>query len=497
MPRPNILLLFTDQQRWDTIHAGGNPVIKTPNLDRLVREGVLFSNAFTASPVCVSARCSLIHGQYPHRTGCTDNADPMPTDRPTLMSLLTDAGYRTHGVGKMHFTPDSQALRGFETRERQEELLRRVEDDDYLPYLQANGYGHVLDPMGPRGEMYYIPQVSQVPARLHATQWVGDRSVAFLREHAEEDGDRPFFLFSSYIHPHPPFSPPTPWNKLYRGPLMPLPKRPPQSEALWTYMNRHQNRYKYRDNGIDDNLLRVMKAHYYACISFVDYQVGRLLEALEETGALDNTLILFTSDHGELLGDYYCFGKRSMLDSAARVPLIARLPGRFRQGAVCDTATSLVDVMPTALAVADVSAGEATLDGLDLAEVAERGDLAERTVYSQHLRRERGTYMAVRREEKYFFSAADRREFYFHRVEDPDETRNRAGLPFCRDEVEALRGDLVDRFRADGYEEPLEAAGWRAFDPPPEPAGPDPDAGLLVQDAPWSLPLQRIPGYTE
>ncbi|MGI6381572.1 MAG: sulfatase-like hydrolase/transferase [Anaerolineae bacterium] len=106
MPRPNILLFFTDQQRADTIHAGGNPVIRTPNLDRLASEGVRFSSAYTPSPVCVSARCSLIHGQYAHNTGCAYNGDPMPADRPSFMQLLTDAGYRTHGIGKMHFTPD-------------------------------------------------------------------------------------------------------------------------------------------------------------------------------------------------------------------------------------------------------------------------------------------------------------------------------------------------------------------------------------------------------
>ena len=200
----------------------------------------------------------------------------------------------------------------------------------------------------PRGEMYYIPG-SQVPARLHATQWVGDHSEAFIREHARtredarEGGDRPFFLFSSYIHPHPPFAPPTPWNKLYRGPLMPLPKRPAQREALWTWANRHQNRYKYRDNGIDDNLLRVIKAHYYACISFVDYQVGRLLAALEETGMLDDTLILFASDHGELLGDYDCFGKRSMPDSPRACRSWPGCPAAFGR-ARRDAATSLVDI---------------------------------------------------------------------------------------------------------------------------------------------------------
>ncbi|MHB0876221.1 MAG: sulfatase family protein, partial [Anaerolineae bacterium] len=313
--RPNVVLILTDQQRADAMGAAGNPVIRTPHLDRMARDGVLFTSAYTPAPVCVPARCSLLYGQYPHNTGCFDNSDSMPTDRPSLMERLAGAGYRTHGIGKMHFTPDSQALRGFDSRERQEEIVGRVEEDDYLQWLHAAGFAHVYDPFGQRGEMYYVPQVAQMPARFHGSQWVGDRAVHFLEQRQAD----PFFLMVSFVHPHPPFSPPTPWNKLYRGALMPLPKRPAGYEALQTHVNRYQNRYKYRDAGQDDNLLRVMKAFYYGCVSFVDYQVGRVLRALEQTGALDDTLVLFTSDHGEFLGDYGCFGKRSMLDAAARV----------------------------------------------------------------------------------------------------------------------------------------------------------------------------------
>ncbi|MEX2680455.1 MAG: sulfatase [Candidatus Sigynarchaeota archaeon] len=331
----------------------------------MAREGVLFTSAYTPSPVCVPARCSLVYGQYPHRTGCADNGDPMPNDRPSLMQLLSEAGYRTHGIGKMHFTPDLQALRGFQTREYQEELRARVEEDDYLRFLHANGFEHVYDPMGCRGEMYYIPQPAQVPARFHATQWVGDRAVEFI---CQADRKRPFFLFASFIHPHPPFSPPTPWNKLYRGPLMPLPKRPEQCEALHTYMNRFQNRYKYRDNGLDNNLLRVMKAYYYACISFIDCQIGRILAALEETGQLDNTLILFTSDHGEFLGDYNCFGKRSMLDAAARIPLVVRYPGKVAAGKTSDALQSLVDLAPTFLSLLGIPI-PSLMSGVDQAGV--------------------------------------------------------------------------------------------------------------------------------
>jgi arylsulfatase len=491
MPRPNILLLFTDQQRADTLHAAGNPIIKTPNLDRLAGEGVLFESAYTPSPVCVPARCSLIYGQYPHHTGCTDNPDVMPDDRPSMMDLLAEAGYRTHGVGKMHFRPDPHALRGLQTRERQEEGVGSVAEDEYLTFLRDHGFGHVHDPMGQRSEMYYIPQPAQMPAHLHATHWVGDRSLAFLRD---RDRSEPFFLFSSFIHPHPPFSPPTPWNKLYRGPLMPLPTIPHQAEALHTYTNRHQNRYKFRDNGLDYNLLRTMRAYYYACISFIDYQVGRIVAELEEQGILDDTLILFASDHGEFLGDYGCFGKRSMLDAAARVPLIARWPERFAQGGRCAVPTSLVDVMPTALQAAGVAPGAARLDGLDLADVA-ANPAQERTVYSQFQREALGLYMAVDRRHKYVYSAPDRREFLFDRVQDPDETRSRAGIAFCQEDVRRMKAGLLDTFRQAGMLAPLDGDDWRLYPQPEEPR--DPDAGLLIQDHRWSAPYLRIEGYSD
>jgi len=182
--QPNILHIFTDQQRADTIAALGNPVIRTPNLDRLAGQSVAFTHAYTPSPVCVSARCSMIYGQYPHATGCHDNIAMPADDRQSLMGALTEAGYRTHGVGKCHFMPDSQAMRGFQTRERQEELVRCPEDDDYLVFLRANGFGHITDPHGARGETYYLPQPAQMPARLHPSQWVGDRCVAFIEGQA-------------------------------------------------------------------------------------------------------------------------------------------------------------------------------------------------------------------------------------------------------------------------------------------------------------------------
>ena len=467
MDRPNILLLFTDQQRYDTIHAAGNPVIKTPNLDQLAREGVRFSSAFTPSPVCVSARCSMIHGRYPHETGCANNGDPMPAQGATMMQVLSDAGYRTHGIGKMHFVPDRHALRGFQSRERQAEIPRPDPDDDYMRFLADKGFSHVYDPGGVRGDTYYIPQTSQLPANLHPTQWVGDRAAAFIKE---ADAGSPFFLFASFLHPHPPFSPPTPWNKLYRAAAMPLPKRPHRMGSLLTYANRHQNRRKGRDDGIDNNLLGVIKAYYYACISFVDYQIGRILQALQEKGRLEDTLILFTSDHGEFLGDYDCFGKRSMLDPASRVPMIARYPKRFPRGHVCDTPVSLVDVMPTFLSVAGQSANTSDLPGKDLAGIADQeassGADGERIVYGQYASAGEGIYMAVNRQWKYFYSAADRREYLVDRIRDPQEMRNCAGDWDSQVALASMRDGLIQRLRSQGATACLDGDQWRQFEQP-------------------------------
>lgn len=489
MKKKNALLIFTDQQRFDTLAAAGNPHIKTPNLDRLVREGTRFSSAYTPSPVCVPARCSMHYGQYPMNTGCFENNFDMPEDRPSVADALADAGYRTHAIGKRHFTPDPEAPRGFQSLEKQEEMASNVRNDDYLQYLEANGCGYAIEPHGVRGEAYYVPQLSTLPPQHHPTQWVGDRTVEWLKE----QGDQSFFLFSSFIHPHPPFSPPTPWHKLYRGPDMPLPKMAEDNESLHLYTNCRQNRYKGRDAGRDIRLHQLIKSYYWASISFIDFQVGRILQTLEETGKLDSTLIIFTSDHGEFLGDYNCFGKRSFLDSAARVPMLCHLPGTFEAGAVCNTPVSLVDVMPTALAVAGESAEN--MDGEDLAKVA-GGSSSRDVVFGHYQGAHAGIYMAVSRDWKYIWSAADNKELLFDRIKDPDETRNRACNVACGTAVRKMRKLLQDHIRTmPGHENVVDGNGWIAKEPVTLPD--DPDAGLIVQDPTCFLDRLHIPGYSE
>lgn len=486
--RPNILFLLTDQQRFDTVRALGNPVIKTPALDRLASEGTAFTSAYTPSPVCVAARCSFTFGQYPFHTKCYDNGFKFPEGRTSFVEALARSGYRTHGIGKCHFVPDG--LYGFQTRERQEEIVRDPQGDDYVRFLHEQGFKHVCDPHGIRGEMYYVPQPAQMPSRLHPTNWVGERAVHFIEEKRPEN--EPWYLYASFIHPHPPFAPPNPWHKLYRAPMMPLPKMPPDAEALWTLFNRKQNRSKYRDAGLDLHLIRCMRAYYFACISFIDFQVGRILKSLEQTGQLDRTLIVYSSDHGELLGDYGCFGKRTMLDSACRVPLLVRQPGRFAAGGRCEKPASLVDIAPTCLNAAGAKVDTHALDGVDLADLA-AGRAPREAVYSQLMHGPRGLYMACGERWKYIRSAADRREMLFDRLEDPAETRDRAGVGFFKEPLDKMRKRMIDTLEAAGETDALEGSAWKTHPLGEMPA--NPDDGLMVQDHPWAD--TKLPGYTD
>ncbi len=466
--QPNILLLFTDQQRFDSIGALGNPIIRTPVIDRLCKEGTVFTRCYTPSPVCVPARAAMVTGLPPHCTCCWDNCTNIDPEVPSFMEKLTVRGYQTHGVGKMHFTPTRRRMWGFQSRD-----ISERSDDDYRAFLDKNGFDYVLDVHGTLGEMYTIPQVSLMPAHLHESAWVADCSIDFVKR---RDTGNPFFLWSSFFSPHPPFDAPTPWNFLYWAGQMPPPFRPSGCEDLLNYWNEFQNRTKYRGQGFDEMLMRTIKAYYYASISFVDYQIGRILEALGKE--IDNTLIIFTSDHGELLGDYGCMGKRCMLDAAARIPLIVRWPGGEMAGLECDAPVSLLDIHPTLLAASGHPDSHVHREGQNLYKILTDENKRE-IVFSQFQTGKLGLYMAVTRNFKYIYSAADEREWFFDLQIDPQETHNYANNALYADELKSLRQALFDRYNYDGYSEILDRDNWRLFGK--QKLASHSDEGLMVQ----------------
>ena len=485
--RPNVLLLFTDQQRYDTIAAGGNDLIRTPALDRLCSTGVMFDRSYTSSPVCVSARYSLLTGLYPHRSGCADNGHPMDQTLPTLPGMLSEAGYQTRAIGKMHFNPTRHTF-GFERMELSEEIPGRVEDDEFLQHLVETPYKHVNEPHGIRSELYYIPQTSQLPPERHTTHWTADRTIQFLRD---RDRDRPFFTWTSFIKPHPPFDPPVPWNKLYRAHEMPPAERSARVDELMTWHMRNQNHYKRRDAGADENMISAMRAAYYACVSFIDYNVGRILDELEAQGELENTLIIYTSDHGELLGDYGSYGKRCFYDSAARVPMIVSWPGKAPAGEVYTDPVSTVDLLPTIAEAAGVPWEEDKVDGVPLQRIL-IGENKREYILGQLNREGAGVYFIFDGRYKYIYSAPDQKEYLLDTRTDSLETRNHALVDGGKPHLLRLRKTLIERFKKDGYTLPLEGNRWREYPPAKLPP---PTQATGNQDARWTNPYLHIPGY--
>lgn len=476
----NILLLFTDQQRFDTIHALGNRIIKTPVLDKLVQEGVSFENAYTPCPVCVPARFSMHTGKMPHRTGIYENRK-IPYGFHSFMEILSEHGYQSFGAGKMHFTFPSGVTEcwGFDERKVCDED-KNLEKNDFYQDIKKKGFGYVHNYKGVRSEMYYIPQVSQLPEQLQHSAWTVDQCINYVNR---MDNDRPFFIMAGFEKPHPPFQPPTPWNMIYRGADMPSPKQAENNEEFMTYWNHYQNRYKYRDQGKDFQLIRQLKAHYYAEISFVDYNVGRLLDSLEEKGVLDDTLIIYTSDHGEFLGDYNCYGKRSFLDSAARIPMIVKYPG-CAKGSKCEQPVSLIDIMPTLLEYAQIQP-EDDYDGTSLFSILEKK--SDRSyVYGEYEEGAYASYMVTDGRFKYIYSVPDEKEFLFDHEIDPEELHNKAFLPLYTKKHKEMKQNLISYLKKSELKDAIEGDDFKRFDK--KEIRPNADAHLLYQDATGSLP---------
>ena len=369
MSDPNILLLHTDQQRFDTIGALGADHMVTPNMDRLVRQGTAFTRAYSSTPVCMPARHDLMTGASARHHGYWGNSKTFLKEPglATVPRLLTQKGYQTVAVGKMHFNPEREH-HGFAHMYLMEELPSCRENDAYLQYLNDVGYGHVRCQHGVRPLFYHVPQRARVPEEHHGSAWVAHKTI----EHIRAERDRPFFLFASWVGPHPPFYVPERYLEMYRDRPQPAPC--PAVEAT------ERQTPSSPENAGPDTLRRI-RAGYFAAISLIDTHIGRILDALEETGQLDRTLILFTTDHGEMLGDRGGYQKHVPYEGSAHIPLIACGPG-FEAGR-CDTPVTTWDTATTILEAAGVETpGDHPLVGESLRRAGDLGE--DRTVVYHH-----------------------------------------------------------------------------------------------------------------
>ena len=344
--KPNILLLFTDQQRSDTINACGNPHMITPNLDELVRDGRTYCNAYSPNPICCPARHNLITGLTARHHSIADNQFAARCERslPTIAEILSDNGYHTRAIGKMHFQP-ARRHNGFEKLEMMEEVPEFYEDDEYLMYLRQQGYGNVQNIHGVRNMLYMVPQTSLIPEEHLGSKWVADRVINYLDTKSD---NRPYFVFAGWIAPHPPFNVPSRFKDIYQDAVLPLPLEKKSKLPNLTIENGAWADFP------NEEYERKMRECYYAQITFIDEQIGRIIAKLKESGEYDNTLIIFSSDHGEMLSDMGCYQKFLPYDGSSKIPLVVRYPKETKAGEICEEFADLNDFLPTMLDVAGV-----------------------------------------------------------------------------------------------------------------------------------------------
>ena len=408
--KPNILFITTDQHRQDCLGCYGNPMLRTPNLDRLAREGVRFSNAFGNSVTCGPSRASILTGKavQGHRHWTNEHKQGLSPDETFFSQILADQGYDTALIGKAHFTsygtvphwassdesiPCEQRHGWQDGRFRDWHGLyygfqhvdlclenppfahhHRYWLQDHMPkaldLIEREWAAHTRDIVKPP---QHAPQSwkSRIPLEAHNTTYVTDRSVAYIEERSH--GDRPFFLWTSFPEPHHPFKPIYPYSEMYDPQQVPMPvrlegkdghgipyefrERPPHH--LDNYLGRtgygKQHGYSYAE--MTDDQYREIIAHTYGMISMVDDGIGRIFGTLDRLGLWENTLVVFASDHGEMLGDHWTLFKGAyMYQGLIRIPLIVRMPGtaHSQRRGESDAFVQHFDLAPTFLRVAGV-----------------------------------------------------------------------------------------------------------------------------------------------
>ena len=370
--RPNILFLMPDQLRSDFLGCYGAGFAKTPHVDALAASGTRFERCLSPTPICVPARASLMTGGSSLETGVTTNGQWLRPDLSecgieTWPQALARAGYRTYGVGKMHFYPWDAGW-GFDERAIAEDKRQIGIDDDYGRFLAEHGFAkqhaREFDGYHENGGAC----ISPVPAELQGDAWCADRAIEMLRTH---DPSTPFAMMVGFPSPHCPYDPPADIAALFDPADMPAPfASTPESEALrpWLVQNMKRDWADIDYTTFTAAQIAKVRAHYSALIHLVDRAVGRIMEALTETGLDDRTVIVFASDHGDFVGDFGLVCKNFFMEGSIRVPMILRLPGQEPQ--VRMDAVALHDVCPTFLHLA----GLAPRAGLDARSLLARPD---------------------------------------------------------------------------------------------------------------------------
>ena len=427
----NILLIAADEFARHAMGCAGHPAVQTPNLDRLAARGVRFAQAYTNSPICVPARAAMHTGRYVHDIRCWDSAQPYCGQHESWAHRLRRQGMDAVSAGKLHF--------------------RRTQDDNgFAPELRPlhvkDGIGWapglLRDPLGDYPATAELAgQVGAMETEYHAyDRVVADAATGWLEARAASGGP-PWALFVSFVSPHYPLAAPPEWFELYAGADLPAPKpyagnwrdHPALAETL---------RFFDYDRHFDAGSRALAIRGYLGLVSFVDDLIGRVLAALEAGGFADETTILFTSDHGEMLGDYGIWTKQVMFEGSAGIPMILAGPG-IAAGRTVDTPVSLVDVFPTVLDAVGAPPFPDPLPGRPLRELASAPEDPDRPILSEYHDggSATGAFMLRRGDWKLVHHEGFASQL-FNLSGDPDERYDLAGEPAMAAALAAMQAGL-------------------------------------------------------
>jgi len=458
----NVVLFITDQQRRDACGCYGNAVVRTPAIDRLAARGVRFTQAYCDSPVCAPSRAAMISGRRPCSntalTHAVNGRSPGTPGNPgivceeTLGSMFRKAGYATAAIGKMHVHGETREDDlGFDVRKH------RFYTYDYEDYIREVGRDRVdvylFDKQLSAHNKY---NTSNTPVPLEAEYMQDSLTTASSLEFIRANAEQPFFLHVGLEKPHPPWATQAKYHEMYNPADMPLPDSRRQWDEIPEPFPFIPMRGLRPDGlGMSDERMQCAVASYYACCSEADENVGRILSLLEELAIADETIVIFTTDHGENLFDHGCMQKHCFYESAVGIPLILAGPDVDAAGAVCPQPCSLIDLMPTLAELCSLpTPGDA--EGLSLLP-ALCGEVDEdRPIFSEFHEPSTGPCRMIRTREWKYVLYPGKAEVLFDRAADPHELTNLATDPQHRATCDELRGLVLD-----GWDTPDLPAQWR------------------------------------
>lgn len=442
--RPNIVLITTDRQRFDCLGLNGNPALQTPNLDALGAAGANFANAYSEVPSCIPARRILVTGMNQESTGLVGYREGLEWEPPhTLGRQMSLAGYQTELVGKLHLWPHRKRY-GFDHFVYGDDLGERAEND-YSAYLRRQGLTEPRPWMGHGCEANsWIARPWHLDERLTHTYWCGTEALNFLET---RDPSQPFFLYVSFLHPHMPLTPPAHYFDRYLAKELPPPVHGDWAQPVEPGPGQPLTGSVH----LSEEQAHQARAGYYGLINAIDDQVGRIRNALVRMNLHRDTFYLFTSDHGEMLGDHDQWGIRHPYQAVTHIPMLANGPSwmGLQSRAVIDQPIGLQDIAPTIMDIAGAEIPD-TVDGRSFLPLL-RGESVD---WRSHLHLEHndprgaagvGHQTLTDGRRKYIWFPATGREQFFDLTTDPAELRDLAAER--TDEVAAWREKMIDTLR--------------------------------------------------